>query len=111
MVGRGNLFFREDCTGTTFEKTFPKYFIHEFKEHEKIGYGEEESEHLYAIPFEELDKFRRHTSSYIKKCGGLNVILALHRRKGFKKVSLYTKDSILVENLEELVDLSIKEIV
>ena len=55
---------------------------------------------MYVVPFEEVDLFRRHTRSYIKKL-----------RQASKKVASYTKDSILVENLEELVDLSIQEIV
>ena len=55
--------------------------------------------------------FRRHTRSYVKKLGGLKVIPVLPRRKSSKKVASYTKDSNLGENLEELVDLSIQEIV
>ena len=66
---------------------------------------------MYVVPFEEVDLFRRHARSYIKKIGGLKVIVALPRRKNSKKVASYTKESILVENLEELVDLSIQEIV
>ena len=66
---------------------------------------------MYAVPFEELDLFRRHSRSYIKKLGGLKVIPALPRRPSSHKLPSYTKDSILVENLEELVDLSIQEIV
>ena len=55
--------------------------------------------------------FRIHTISYVNKLGGLKFLLTLPRRKDSKKVPLYTKDSILVENLEDLVDLSIQEIV
>ena len=66
---------------------------------------------MYVVPFEEVDQFRRHTRSYIKKLGGIKVIPSLSRRKASNKLASYTKDSILVENLEELVDISIKEIV
>ena len=47
---------------------------------------------------------------YVKKIGGLKVIPVLPRRQHPKKPISYTQDSILVENLEELVDLSIQEI-
>ena len=117
MTGIGNLFFREDYIGTISENTFPEYIFPELQEQEQeqeqeqIGSGEEESERLYVVPFEEVYLFRRHTRSYVKKLGGLKFIPALPRRKTSKKVSTYSKDSILVENLEELVDLSIQEIV
>ena len=70
MDGRRNLFFREYYTGAKYENTFHGYFIHEFQEQENIGFGEEESKRLYTVPFEEVDKFRRHTRSYVKKLGG-----------------------------------------
>ena len=66
---------------------------------------------MYVVPFEEVDLFRKHTRSYVKKLGRLKFIPTLPRRKTSEKVASYTKDSILVENLEELVDLSIQEIV
>ena len=53
----------------------------------------------------------RHARSYIKKIGGLKVIPTLLRSPASKKVPSYTRDSILVEKLEEWVDLSIQEIV
>ena len=46
----------------------------------------------------------------MKKIGGLKKIHALPRRHASKKVPSYTQDSILVENLEELFDLSIQDI-
>ena len=110
MTGRGNMFFKEDYIEKTQENTFPKDIFPEFKEQEQAGSGEQESEHLYVVPFEEVDQFRRHTRSYIKKLGGLKLIPVLPRRQASKKVASYTKDSILVENLEELVYLSIQEI-
>ena len=107
MVGRGNPFFREYYAGITSKKNFPEYCTPELNEHEKIGSREEESKCLYVVPFEEVDQFRLHTRSYVKKLGGLKMISTLPRRKASKKIASYTKDSILVENLEELVDLSI----
>ena len=66
---------------------------------------------MYVVPFEEVDLFRRHTRSYVKKLGELKVIFALPRSQASKKVAAYTKDLILVEKLEELVNLPIQEIV
>ena len=97
MDGRGNLLFKEDYTETTSEKTFLKYFILEFKEQEQTGSGEEESERLYAVPFEEVDMFRRHTRSYIKKIGVLKFILALPRRQASKKFASYIRIQFLWE--------------
>ena len=54
---------------------------------------------------------RIHTRSYVNKLGGIKTIYALPRRQASEKVPSYTEDSILVENLEELVDVSIQEIV
>ena len=47
----------------------------------------------------------------MKKLGGLKAIPRLPRRHDSNKVPSYTEDSILVESLEELVDLSIQEII
>ena len=66
---------------------------------------------MYVVPFEEVDHFRRHTRSYVKKLGGLKAILVLPRRQAHKKAISYNQYSILVENLEELVDLSRQEII
>ena len=49
--------------------------------------------------------------SYVKKLGGLKEIPTLPRRKASKKVHAYTKYSISMENFDELVDLSIQEII
>ena len=66
---------------------------------------------MYIVPFEEVDHFWRHTRYYVKKIGGLKAIPTLPRRQDPKKEISYTQDSIIVENLEELVDLSIQEII
>ena len=57
MASRGNLIFREDYTGTSSENIFPEGLFPELQEQEQeqIGAGEEESEPLYAVPFEEVD--------------------------------------------------------
>ena len=63
MANRGNPIFKEDYIGTTLENTFSENVFPKLQEQdqEQIGYGEEESERLYDVPFEELDMFRRHT--------------------------------------------------
>ena len=47
----------------------------------------------------------------MKNLGGLKTIPKLLRRQASRRVPTYTEDSILVGNLEELVNLSIQEIV
>ena len=63
---------------------------------------------MYVVPFEEVDRFQRLTRYCVKKPGGLKEIPTLPRRHAPKKVISYTQYSILVENLKELVDLSIQ---
>ena len=109
MVGRGIPFARNYSTEDTSKTTFLDDFIRE--EQEKVGSEEEGSEHLYVVPFEEVNHLRRHTRSYVKNLGGLKAIPALPRSRASKKVPSYIEYSILVENLEELVYLSIQEII
>ena len=103
MVGRGNPFNRNYFMGDSCETKFLGDFISE----ERVGSEEEGLEHLYAIPFEEFNHLRIHTRYYIKQLGGLRVIAALPRRWASRKVPTYNEDLILVENLKELVKLSI----
>ena len=65
-------------------------------------------EPLYDVPFEEIDHFQRHTRSYVRKLGEFKVIPALTRKRAPKKEISCTRDSVLVENLEELLDLSLQ---
>ena len=98
MDGIGNLIFREDYIGTSLQNTFPEYLFPKLQEQEQenIGSRGEESERLYVVSFEEVDMFRRHTISYVKKLGGLKVIHALPRRPTSNKEPSCTRDSILV---------------
>ena len=107
MARRGNPFTRNYSIGDSSETNFPEYFISE----ERVGSNEEGTECLYHVPFEVVNHLRRHTRYYVKKLGGLKEIPELPRRQASRKVPSYTEDSILVENLEDLVDLSIQEII
>ena len=80
MDDRGDPFVRKDSIGTTFETTFLEYFILENEEQERVSSGEEDSEPLYATPFEQIDYFHRNTISYVRKLGELKVIPAFPRR-------------------------------
>ena len=60
---------------------------------------------------EVVDHFRRYTMSYMKNLGGLQTIHELPRRGARQRAPTYMEDSILVGNLEELVNLSLQEIV
>ena len=85
MVVKGNPFFRKYSAGTTSEMTFLKDLILESQEQERVISEEEDSKSLYAIPFEEVDNFRRYTRYYVKKLGGLKVIVALPKRQAPNK--------------------------
>ena len=49
--------------------------------------------------------------SYVNNLGGLKTILELPTRMASRRILAYNEESILVGNLEELVNLSIQEIV
>ena len=97
MDGRGNPFVRKYSIRTSSDTTFPEYFVLESEEQESVS-------------SEEVDHFRRHTRSYVKKLKWLKVIPILPRRTDPKKVVSYSQDSLLVENLEELLYFSLQEI-
>ena len=99
MVGRGNPFTQNYSTGNNSEANFSK---------ERVNLEVETAEHLYHVSLEVFDHFRRHTRSYVKKLGGLQTILELSRRRTPKRNPTYTEDSILVGNLEELVNFSLQ---
>ena len=58
-----------------------------------------------------VDDLRRITREYAKKIGGLQTIPELPRRRAPIREPTYPEDLILVGNLEELVNLSLQEIV
>ena len=100
MVGKGNSFSRNYSTSDNPKTSFPE---------ERIN--PEIVEHLYQVPFEVVDHFRIYTRLYVKKLGGLQTILELPRRGDYRRTPTYIEDSILVGNLEELVNLSLQQIV
>ena len=82
-----------------------------FSSEEQVNPEVETTEHLYHVPLEVVDHFRRHTRYYVKKLGGLQTIPELPRKRDPRRAPTYTKYSILVGNLEELVNSSLQEIV
>ena len=68
-------------------------------------------EHLYSVNNEVVNDLRRHTRAYVKKIGGLPIISDLPRREYKKKDRPILEDSILVGDLEELVETTLQEIV
>ena len=57
MASRRNPFTRNYSIGDSSETKFPEDFISE----ESVGSEEEGSEHLYDVPFEEVNHLRVHT--------------------------------------------------
>ena len=100
MVGRGNPFYRDYSAGYSFESSGPRNPISE----------EENREHLYLVRNEIVNDLRRHTRAYVKKIGGLPIILELPRREYKKKDRPVTKDSVLVGDWEELVETTLQEV-
>ena len=103
MAGRGNSFIRNYSTGDSSETRFPEDFISK----EILNPEVKVPEQLYPFPFKVVNHLRRHTRSYVKKLRGLQTIPKLPRRQDPTRVPTYMEDSILVGNLEELVNLSI----
>ena len=58
-----------------------------------------------------VDDLRRITKAYAKNIGGLRIIPSLPRRDFRKKDRPYLEDSVLVEDLEELVETTLQEVV
>ena len=65
---------------------------------------EKGKEHLYSVDNEVVNDLRRHTRAYVKKIGGLLIIPVFPRRYYRKKYRPIVKDSMLVGDLEELVE-------
>ena len=59
---------------------------------------------------EVVDDLRRITRAYVKTIGGLPIIPILPRREYQKKDRPQLEDSVLVEDLEELVEISLQEV-
>ena len=58
-----------------------------------------------------VEYLRRITKAYEKKIGGLPIISVLPRREYRKKNRPQLEDSVLVEDLEELVETTLQEVV
>ena len=101
MDGRGNPFSRDYFTGNSSESSGLHNPIPE----------DTSREHLYSVGNEIVNDLRRHTREYVKKIGGLPIILELPRRKYKKKDRPVAEDSVLVGDWEELVETALQEAV
>ena len=71
---------------------------------------EKGKEHLYSVDNEVVDDLRRITREYVNKIEGLPIILVLPIREYQKKDFPKLEDSVLVEDLEELVEAALQEV-
>ena len=101
MASQESLFSQEFPTSDSSETSIPQRPTPEEK---GIGY-------LYPIYNEVVDDLRRITRAYTKKIGGLPIIPALPWREFRKKDCPQLEDSVLVEDLEELVETTLQEVV
>ena len=101
MAGRGNTFPRNYSTSDNSESSLFPNPISE----------ERWKEHLYSIDNEVFNDLRRHTRAYVKKIGGLPIIPDLPRREYKKKEYPILEGSMLVGDLEELVEAAFQEVV
>ena len=58
-----------------------------------------------------VNDLRRHARAYVKSIGGLPIILDLPEREYKKKDHPILEDSVLVGDLEELVEVALQEVV
>ena len=65
---------------------------------------------MYSIYNEVVDDLVRFTRAYVKKIRGLPIIPFLPRREYWKRYHPQLEDSVLVEDLEELVEASLQEV-
>ena len=107
MDGRGKLFPRKHSTSNSLEANFPKRPSPEGK----VKTKSHDTEYLYPISNKVVDHLIRITRSYAKNLGGLPNIPALPRRQVHKKERPFLEYSLLVGDFEELVDLTLQEIV
>ena len=100
MAGRGNPFPRNYSTSDSFESSSFSNLI-----------PEENIEHFYSMDNEVINDLRRHTRAYVKSIGGLPIIPYLPRREYKKKDCPILEDSVLVGDLDELVEKALQEVV
>ena len=99
MAGRGNPFPQNHSTNDSFESSFP------------YPNTKENREHLFTMDNQVVNDLRRHAWAYVKSIGGLPIIPDLPRREYKKKDRLVLEDSVLVGDLEELVEGLLQEVV
>ena len=96
MASQENLFPRSYSTSDSFESSlFPD------------PNTEENRKHLFVVDNQVVNDLRRHTRAYVKSIGGLPIILDLPRREYKKKDRPILEDSVLVGDLEELVEVAL----
>ena len=66
---------------------------------------------MYSVDNEVFNDLRRHTRAYVKSIGGLPTIPNLSQREYKKKDRPILEDSVLVGDLEELVEVALQEVV
>ena len=66
---------------------------------------------MYSVDNEVVNNIRRHTRAYVKSIGGLPTIPDLPRREYKNKDRPILEDSVLVGDLEELVEVALQEVV
>ena len=71
---------------------------------------DKEKGYLYPVDNEVVDDLRRITRAYGKNIGGLPIISIFPRREYQKKDRPQLEDSVLVEDLEELVEAALQEV-
>ena len=72
---------------------------------------EDNREHLFVVDNQVANYLRRHTRAYVKGIGGLPIIPDLPWREYNKKYRPILEDSVLVGDLEELVEVVLQEVV
>ena len=97
MAGLGNLFSRDYLTGDNSKSSLFPNPIPE----------EKGRQHFYSVDNEVVNDLRRHTRAYLKKIGGLPIIPDLPRREYKNKDRHVLEDSMLVGDLEELVEIAL----
>ena len=100
MASRGSPLPRNHSTGDSFESSL---FHKPTPEDKEKGY-------MYIVDDQVVDDLRRITMAYAKNIGGLLIIFVLPRREYQKKDRPQLEDSVLVEDLEELVEASLQEV-
>ena len=100
MVGRGNPFSQNNPTNDNFESSLCP-----------DSNTQESREHLFAVDNQVINYLRRHTRAYVKKIEGLPIIPNFPRREYKRRDRPILEDSVLVGDLEELVETALQEVV